>query len=816
MNSFVKPSARAKFGIAAASSVALVAAPTLSLPSSAATFSVTNCNTSGAGSLHAAVDAANSASGSDVIEIQVSSECTITTSDGLIVSESVSINNESEYHFTLALHPAHTGPLISVAGTTDTYQQVDLSIDGLRFDGNNIFTGYAMIQADSDFYVANIIIYNSSFFNAERSAIRVVEQNGLDVHYSTFSDNSGILGGAIQSTGTDVLVHDSNFTSNNAAFAGGAISHSHDDNYGDGEQLTIVGSVFTGNSASQGGAVYINSDEQGWAADYEGFNANLVIQESYFYNNDASIHGGAIFANQATLTLWGVTPPLIGVDEVDEYEPFNYGSVFSGNSANYGGAIMLYASGMISAGNEFAFNSATTNGGAVYSVGPKGEDANSALILYGDYLHDNSAGHQGGAIHAVGMDEVAIAVSSVIQNYSTTLGALSFALNAEASVVGNTIAYNDSGAAWSALVLNSTGYNDVVMQNTFMSNYPDSDASYPYAVALLGSSYSVSVGGNIFASADSTEEQIQAMNPQIDLGANLVTGPVTSIGAGNIPRYPAPLAGGSAMVEWTDLDLQSPEVNADNPENFMDWPSVRIGDDSVARDYFTLDSEGISFDQVDPESLYLALAVDSRFVTRVDGDGNPIFGDGFDVGAYEIGWALGDNGILPNVAITDVSKDQIAAGGDSFSVYGRGLDDVTEFYIGEVKVSFTVVSATELLVTTGTLPVGAKEILAVATDGRATFQLPVGVVGGGSYWTKNLGNGQAKIYGKNIVGQGKVQFFLNGKEIAWIKAIDETDPKLRKANGAAYLVRTVKLVSGKNRLEVKVNGQRVRLTTYTR
>ena len=89
-------------------------------------------------------------------------------------------------------------------------------------------------------------------------------------------------------------------------------------------------------------------------------------------------------------------------------------------------------------------------------------------------------------------------------------------------------------------------------------------------------------------------------------------------------------------------------------------------------------------------------------------------------------------------------------------------------------------------------------------------------------WAKRLpGNLEAKLYAKNIVGAGKVQFYLNGKEIAWIRAVDETDPKLRvitegPMTGANYLVRTVKLNPGKNALEVYIDGVRTTRVAYSR
>ena len=83
-------------------------------------------------------------------------------------------------------------------------------------------------------------------------------------------------------------------------------------------------------------------------------------------------------------------------------------------------------------------------------------------------------------------------------------------------------------------------------------------------------------------------------------------------------------------------------------------------------------------------------------------------------------------------------------------------------------------------------------------------------------WTKNLNDGTVKMYAKNIVGAGKVQFMLNGEEIAWVRATSAADSKLRTANGASYLVRTVDLVEGKkNILEIYVDGVRTTRTAYT-
>lgn len=81
------------------------------------------------------------------------------------------------------------------------------------------------------------------------------------------------------------------------------------------------------------------------------------------------------------------------------------------------------------------------------------------------------------------------------------------------------------------------------------------------------------------------------------------------------------------------------------------------------------------------------------------------------------------------------------------------------------------------------------------------------------FWTKRNGD-NVKIYAKNIIGMGKVQFFVNGQEIAWIRAGTRSDPKLRvitegHMTGASYLVRDKDLLAGKNVFEIYVDGERV-------
>ena len=90
-------------------------------------------------------------------------------------------------------------------------------------------------------------------------------------------------------------------------------------------------------------------------------------------------------------------------------------------------------------------------------------------------------------------------------------------------------------------------------------------------------------------------------------------------------------------------------------------------------------------------------------------------------------------------------------------------------------------------------------------------------------WTRALDDGTVKFYARGVVGSGKVRFVLNGREIAWVRAIDATDPRLNVGPAAARdgLVRTVgpgsrwSLAAGRNVLEIYVGENRLVRRIFT-
>lgn len=153
-------------------------------------------------------------------------------------------------------------------------------------------------------------------------------------------------------------------------------------------------------------------------------------------------------------------------------------------------------------------------------------------------------------------------------------------------------------------------------------------------------------------------------------------------------------------------------------------------------------------------------------------------------------------------------------------IAGSGLNEVFRVEIeGQALLSKFEDGALHIVVPSS-LAVGKRGITLTTTAGKIVIQMDFGPEAAGeesvpAAWTKKQSDESVKIYAKDIIGAGKVQLMLNGREIAWVRAVDSTDPKLRFANGAYYLVRTIVLAEGKNVFEVFVDGERVRRVAYT-
>jgi len=170
-----------------------------------------------------------------------------------------------------------------------------------------------------------------------------------------------------------------------------------------------------------------------------------------------------------------------------------------------------------------------------------------------------------------------------------------------------------------------------------------------------------------------------------------------------------------------------------------------------------------------------------------------------------------------------------AVAGGNVTLRGNNLAGVSAATINGLAAEVISATAEELsLRLPAGLAAGVYDLVVTSPQGTVTIQGAIRIQAGESIqaigngqWTKAepLADGsirQVKIYAKDPVGLGKIQFLQNGREIAWVRAVDETDPKLRtRSNGEQYLVRTVTLLPGKNALEIYIDGERVWRAAYT-
>lgn len=190
-------------------------------------------------------------------------------------------------------------------------------------------------------------------------------------------------------------------------------------------------------------------------------------------------------------------------------------------------------------------------------------------------------------------------------------------------------------------------------------------------------------------------------------------------------------------------------------------------------------------------------------------------------------------GLNPDAPSLDLPNGprQAASGGD-VEIEGSNLDRVNRAEVDSKDAEIKRKSAASLTLGLPELEPGLHDLTLSSDFGRITIQGAIRVIGGIqgitpeaqsriSAWTKvNESKTEVRMYARGLVGAGKVQFFVDGVEVAWVRAADESDPKLRVLTrsgpmaGVPYLMRTVSLNPGKNRFEIRVDGVRVWRATY--
>lgn len=186
--------------------------------------------------------------------------------------------------------------------------------------------------------------------------------------------------------------------------------------------------------------------------------------------------------------------------------------------------------------------------------------------------------------------------------------------------------------------------------------------------------------------------------------------------------------------------------------------------------------------------------------------------------------------INPNLPTLDLPTGggiPTAPSGGDLELTGKNLGGVKEAEVDTKKATIKEQGPTNLTLGLPELDPGIYDLSLTGDQGKLTIQGAVRVISGFASvtpdaqaliaaWTKvNEDRTEVRMYAKDPVAVGKVQFKVNGREIAWVRAVDEADPKLlQHSSGASYLVRRVELKPGKNRFEILVDGDRIWRATY--
>lgn len=358
--------------------------------------------------------------------------------------------------FTITQGYADFGGGVVIYDSSPTLRNNLISSNHCNYDGGGVYAEYGEVNIESCTFISNSSSNNyveggGAFFKAMTGSISncVFQGNslsgtdskggGISMSGSTlFISNSSFIynrsndGGAIYQTGGDLSIDGGSFQSN-----------STNRSYGYGGAIVLIGralienTVFDSNSAansSSGGAIYAvgsagidifncefvnnNSDVHGGAIDAEG----LVTIDDCIFDTNESREGNAISLRaDAVVAVEDSEFVNNGSASVSSYGAiylYDYNtelqlsrSSFVGNSSASGGAIFNGRSNQcIITDCSFKSNSASDNGGAIYSTD---------IITLDNCLLVGNSSSQGGAIWS---GSGCTLISTTIANNTATTG----------------------------------------------------------------------------------------------------------------------------------------------------------------------------------------------------------------------------------------------------------------------------------------------------------------------------------------------------------------------------------------------------------
>ena len=231
--------------------------------------------------------------------------------------------------------------------------------------------------------------------------------------------------------------------------------------------VSISGSSFEGNSADQGGAIFVDSEtniiitnstftrNQGiWGGVlFSGCNCNIKVVSTVFIDNKATneeyesrvdfANGGVFYLNRTTLVT------------------INNSSFIRNTASGSGGVIHGYKTNVTISSSLFVNNTVAVNGGVLY-----GEDADAEVTITNSLFKDNSAAGNGGVLYG---NEIMLTISNSAFRGNAAIGSGGVIYGNNILVVlNNTVLGNENNAYFGGTVFTTDSKlraHNLVQQN---------------------------------------------------------------------------------------------------------------------------------------------------------------------------------------------------------------------------------------------------------------------------------------------------------------------------------------------------------------
>jgi hypothetical protein len=295
---------------AVAAGLAMLAAPA----ADAATFTVTNTNDGGAGSLRDAIVTANATPGADVITFQPTVTGTITLTTGqLYITDSLDLQGPGAS--TLTVSGNNASRVFYVYNPSNLL--IDVTISGLTITQGAANVGAGVINFDENVTLDHVAITNNTATAVGGGVATGGTSGTITITNSTITGNSAPRGGGVYlyDIGSPALIQDSVISGNQAIDGSGGGIYLYGPNY----DVTIRRTTISGNTAAgNGGGIYFYDTDGG----------DVFIEDSTISGNHASYNGGGVY-------FYNVDDPITITN-----------TTISGNTAdNRGGGVYFYGSG---------------------------------------------------------------------------------------------------------------------------------------------------------------------------------------------------------------------------------------------------------------------------------------------------------------------------------------------------------------------------------------------------------------------------------------------------------------------------------------